>query len=896
MSPVASYSGQLGNKPSSTPNPMTGATGINFQSTVYPWNQLATLSSSMSTSYCGTTLNSETRFRIMSSNDGPGTGNNRGKDPCTNFDLPYAPTHLDNSITKSIRIGNCRISAEAEALYYTMNVTPLNALLFVYYAIVVQAPGHGISGDPTFIVRVTKQNAGGAWSQISDTLCYMVSSTPTSMTGGTVVIGQNGWHSIGSGYDQVYYKDWNKVAISLNKYLYQTVRVEMMIADCSASGHYGYCYVAGDCQPMQIKASGCPSGASAVIDTLASPAGLTNYAWYRSRSGAVEDIYNVPADVHFDLIPGSSGATNNTYLARLTDFDLTEGPYAGTVANTQTFMCQMTSAMDPAKPFVSKVYVNVDNAKPQLAIDTTIDCDGNIRLTNQSYSGTENLDPTKTRWIFHEDSAAASAPIYTISGDSAEYRFDEPGYHSVYLHVETENTSADDDVCYTERKIVIRTLGRPTPQISVDPASRELCLNQECTISDATPGSTWRMWAVPRANGVLDTTYNQSSIVRSFDFNPVPIYLTARNGMYYLNPADRRETIWCEASTTDTIHVFTAPELHVSPDTIVCNGQQTHVTISTDVENCTYTWYRHLNQAGEAALQTGNVLRQTPYADRSTYYVKVTSPQGCEAWDSVTVYVVRPAITMEPSDGRICPGETATLYGTNADHFSWVANPEDASLLGQESRDTIVVSPSRTTTYTMTGHGSDGCSADPLTKTVTVLDYPVPAVSMSPNFVDSENPVVKFSDVSPNSTASLWDFGNGETSTLRTVEHTFTDLKKDSAEISLRTSNILGCSSDTTFRIPIQLFAVWFPNAFTPNLEHNNVFKLYTSNQLEFFRLFIYDRRGALVYSTTDQNFEWNGTARDRDCPQGAYVYTCTYRRPGTEDVVMRKGTVLLVR
>lgn len=903
----ACYTGQLGTKPYAEPNPITGVTGMTFTGNILTGANLASQISTQSTSYCGTTINSETRFRIMSNTDGPGTGANLGKDPCANFTINYVPSNLDPTFTKSIRIGNCRISREAEALYYNMYVTPDNALLDMYFAMVVQAPGHDTDGDPTFIIRVTKKNAAGQYVQISDTLCYMVSSTPVA-DGGTVVIGEDGWTSIGSGYSAIFVRDWRKVSICLNDYLYETVRVEMLISDCAASGHYGYCYVAGNCQPMKLQSSGCPLGRSTVVDSLRAPDGMSGYGsganrlpaykWYKCTTGQVDNILNIGPNVNF--VQTGYADTNQVYCVTTNDFRITEGPDLNTMASGQTFRCDMVSCMDPTKPITSRIYVNIDNAKPVVAIDQIPACDGSISLTNTGYSASETIDTTRTKWYFYEDAACATGVLDSIVGsDNVSYTYDESGPHGVALRIYTETLDNGLD-CYTEQTFPITTVKSPDPGFTID--NDEPCLNALVLFTDTTLNSSWRKWTFPDDEVVLNGT-EELTYTRAFYYTPVPVSMEVRNGEYYLNPLNIRDTIWCSAIAEDTINVFTSPDLLVSPDTIVCMGSRTNVTVTASIDgetldSCEYFWYRHYNQTGEQHLQTGNVLEQFPDADNptTTFYVKVVSPQGCEAWDSVTVYIVDPVIDLDVAE--ICPGETATLIGSNAFSYTWSASPDDNTLLGQENNDTIRVSPTVTTTYTLVGHGSDGCSANPLTKTVTVLPFPEPAVEMNPDFVDSENPVVTFQDVSPNSTSSFWDFHNGDTYTTRTVEYVFTNLKADSVPVSLTTANRLGCQATLDFWVPVQLFTVWFPNAFLPNSDYSdvNVFRVHSTNQLEYFRIYIYDRRGQLVFSSQDQNFEWDGIINDRPAPQGTYVYVCKYRRPGTPDIITQKGSISLIR
>ena len=153
-----------------------------------------------------------------------------------------------------------------------------------------------------------------------------------------------------------------------------------------------------------------------------------------------------------------------------------------------------------------------------------------------------------------------------------------------------------------------------------------------------------------------------------------------------------------------------------------------------------------------------------------------------------------------------------------------------------------------------------------------------------------------FRDVSAGATTSLWDFGGGHTSTDRQVRHTFTDLSQDSILISLTTGNELQCTNDTSFWVPVELFSVWFPNVFTPTMNTNRTFGCFTHNKLEYYSLYIYNREGLQVFYSADPEAEWDGQYKGAYCPQGVYVYTCTYRRPGTTDIVTQRGTVMLLQ
>lgn len=895
---------------------MAGTVGVDAQfytgQPVVPAAQLATKAAS-----CSCTLPDGTyRFRIKT----PGT------DPNTSNQLNFVPPFSDNEghpYTHSIRVGtNC--DNGGEALYYQMHVTPENALLTVWYAAVIESPGHTYDINPGFIIRI-KEKVSGQWVQTDPNLDYVISGTPQSASFPQgMVNGQNGWHLLGSNTNGVWYKDWTKVIVSLNEYMYKDVRIEVYMSACKYNAHYGYSYITGDYQAMEVTSSGCPSGTSTVVDTLRAPKDMQSYRWYKSRDGfnISGQTYNtrfldsmangnirttlVTADGLDTIVwvPVTNTSTNREYQVQAADFNLTGPDGEVQTIGVQSFMCKMMSYMDPAKPFASYVFQPVENNKPQLAIDTIISCEKKITLFNKSHSPNRDLDTNLTTWRIYETPVTEGEPLATFMGQSAEFHAPHAGTYYADLWACT----VGDSSCNTRKAYPVRVLERPVARIGAVPTDQP-CIGDEIHLVDSTflgrDGSqqydNWsRHWRIAGRNLHGSAIYPQENVAQTYTESDT-VQLIVNNGLFYLDREHTADTVWCSDTAQRVISVFAQPQLAVSDDTIVCKGSRTHVTVSTDLEgDIRYSWYEHLDRPGEQSVSEGPVLEVMPPddCDYKTYYVKVTRmPQGCVAWDSITIRMVKPVV--RHSRGEICQGDTVTLWGENAHHYSWAAAPGDTSLIPQQNEDVIVVSPQRTTTYTMVGHGSDDCDAAPLTQEIVVLPYPVPTVSLSPGFVDSEDPTVTFTDVTPSSVASTWDFGNGNVLSGATVSFKFEDLNLDSVYVSLNTANRLNCASDTTFSLPIQRFSAYIPNVFTPSAQYNNEFRIITANKLEFFSIYIYDRRGMLVFSSESQDFVWDGTVYGEGqhlCPQGSYVYICRYRRPGTTDLVSQQGTITIIR
>ena len=421
------YRGQLGDRPNQAFDVMTGNTGMTWSGTILTASQMQTVTASSCSNLSssgGVLPDNQKQFAIMTTTS-QAMGHPVNRDPNTGDNLPFVPTQfntndttpwfVNTNLTRSIRIGDCCANsgngtspdnAGASALYYNTHVTSQNAIMYIYYAIVVQSPVHGKDADPVFCIRVTKQSLTGGWTQISDTMAYYISTTPASNQGITVSgnggygdvtlapnYNTNGWHSNGgAGDNRVFYKDWTRVMLNLSDYLYENIRIEIMISDCAYNDHWAYAYVAGECRPMSLLTTqGCPAGMSTDVATLRAPLGMSLYQWSASNMGVSDPVtyLNPGAGNNWftfrDLTnPLTEAQGGYIYNVQASDFKVNYRPnqshalipptdslgqVVDSFGNSQTFRCRMTSALVPDKPYSSDLYINVTNTKPTMQID-----------------------------------------------------------------------------------------------------------------------------------------------------------------------------------------------------------------------------------------------------------------------------------------------------------------------------------------------------------------------------------------------------------------------------------------------------------------------------------------------------------------------------------------------
>lgn len=89
---------------------------------------------------------------------------------------------------------------------------------------------------------------------------------------------------------------------------------------------------------------------------------------------------------------------------------------------------------------------------------------------------------------------------------------------------------------------------------------------------------------------------------------------------------------------------------------------------------------------------------------------------------------------------------------------------------------------------------------------------------------------------------------------------------------------------------------VYAPNAIIPSQDNNNKFCVFSSFlSPDSYELFIYNRQGQLLFSSTQMSECWDGTLSGEPLPQGVYVWLVKYRDEDGKPA-SRKGTVLLLR
>ena len=229
----------------------------------------------------------------------------------------------------------------------------------------------------------------------------------------------------------------------------------------------------------------------------------------------------------------------------------------------------------------------------------------------------------------------------------------------------------------------------PLPSVSV--ADTAVCVNQQVvlTATPSSPGGTY-LWSPGGATTQSITINATSTSTYTVTFS------TASCG---------------SAVDSGTITIVAAPTVSVN-DTTICSGRNATLTATPTLAGGTYSW-----APGGASTQSITV---SPTSD-VTYTVTYSTLNCGSAVDS-GVITVTPAPLVSVNDTSVCSGQSATLTAIPSiagGSYSW--SP------GGGSSQSITVSPSATSTYTLT-YSIAGCGTAVDSGIVTIT--PAPTLSI----------------------------------------------------------------------------------------------------------------------------------------------------------------------
>ncbi len=224
----------------------------------------------------------------------------------------------------------------------------------------------------------------------------------------------------------------------------------------------------------------------------------------------------------------------------------------------------------------------------------------------------------------------------------------------------------------------------------------------------------------------------------------------------------------CVGTSTYNLLVAANPVITIAGNNTVCAGQS--VNLSAVGAN-SYTW-------STGALNS--VLVLIPLSS-GTYSVSGSNLNGCLGSASISINVVPMPTIGVNATYSICSGQNATLSATGGSTYLWNSGATNPS---------IIVSPSNTSIYTVTGTSSGGCAAQ---ATAQVLVMQTPSLSIAGNFTICTRQSTTLSATG----ASSYSWSNGVFGNINVLSPAVTGT------YSLLGTSAQGCQTTSTLTVTV---------------------------------------------------------------------------------------------
>jgi gliding motility-associated-like protein len=326
-------------------------------------------------------------------------------------------------------------------------------------------------------------------------------------------------------------------------------------------------------------------------------------------------------------------------------------------------------------------------------------------------------------------------------------------------------------------------------------------------------------------------------------------------------------------------------ELATGTDPVICESKST--TLPATVTATSISW------TPVTGLSNTTIMNPVASPTVTTMYYITATTGICSKRDSVKV-IVNPAPRPDAgADASICFGGTTQLTAGDATEYSWRPS---TYLNNNTLQRPDVVRPTAPITYYLKIKDFNGCES---LREDTVNVYVTPAVKMfagNDTIVAMGQPVQLHGVQVGANTVTTFSWSPSYGLNDPTSPNPVATLDKDMTYTLTGRTDINCEGSDIIFVKVYKGPEIYVPTVFTPNGDmRNDILKAWAIGMKEYRYFNVYNRWGALVFSTSDFNRGWDGRIKGVLQNTGTYVWIAEavdYRG----NVIKRKGTTMILQ
>ncbi|MCW3102409.1 MAG: hypothetical protein JWO09_849 [Bacteroidetes bacterium] len=334
--------------------------------------------------------------------------------------------------------------------------------------------------------------------------------------------------------------------------------------------------------------------------------------------------------------------------------------------------------------------------------------------------------------------------------------------------------------------------------------------------------------------------------------------------MYFVTGIDPNG---CIVKDTIVMNVNPLPVIGLADTLRICPG-----TTATLTANPGYT-----NYAWNTGAVTSSITVNAPGLDK----VIVQDANGCINADSTVVlfypipqlqFSVFPVKGCDPL--YVSTQNTSILNGSTIQSWDWQIGPNNLN----DTAPVTVLNGAGIYNVSLQATTDKGCIVDTLL-TNYIEVYPTPQAIIVPEALEYElyDDYINISNQSLQSDFYTWSlYGDSLTNTADFV-YPVTDT--GAYYFQLLAVNQYGCKDSTQVTITVNpSYAIFFPDAFTPNDNGNNDKYMPKGYGIKEYELLIFDRWGNMMFKSNDITVGWDGTYKNNLPFRDVYVYKCRIR------------------
>jgi gliding motility-associated-like protein len=591
-----------------------------------------------------------------------------------------------------------------------------------------------------------------------------------------------------------------------------------------------------------ITASASPTNICVGSTATLSSSGATTYTW---NPGAIAGgtITVSPASSTLYTVTGANGfgcTTTNTLnlivtpiptvIATASSLSICAGNSTTLTANGAT-----TYTWNPGALIGSNITVS-----PATNTTYTVTGSNGVCSSTSTIVITVNPNPTITAVVSPTNICAGSSATLSSSG-ATSYTWNPGALTGGTVTVTPTSTTlytvtaSNGFGCSSSN--TVNLIVTPIPTINPIASPAIICIGNSSTLT-ATGATTysWNPGALTGSNVVVSPTINTTYTVIgsngicsdtktiTVNVNPLPILITSASPTAIC--AGASSTLSASGAATYTWNpgaligsaVVVSPTVNttytvIGTSSLGCTNNATLTLIVNPIPSLTVTATPTAICSGNSATLTGVASGGGPFTSvwnpgaiaanpaivsptiNTTYTWNVTNSFGCLNSGTVSINVTTtPTVIVSAGSLSLCSGNSTSLSATGATTYTW--NP--GALIGAN----ILVTPTITTTYSVTG--SNGSCTDTKTITITVNPNPTITAVVSPTNICAGSSATLSSS---GATSYTWNPGALTGGTV-TVTPTSTTL------YTVTASNGFGCSSSNTVNLivtPIPTVSIAIP-------------------------------------------------------------------------------------